>query len=54
MMVVVTVFLSILGEIEIHLVENLKEFHHSHIPFNFKGDENQFSECTPKYTRPVL
>ena len=35
----VTVFLSILNQMEIHLVQNRKEnCHHDHIPFNLKGN----------------
>ena len=37
-----TVFLSILSQIEFHLVQNRKENrHHDHIPFNRKGNENK-------------
>ena len=45
-MIVVTVFLSILNQMEIHLVQNRKEnCHHDHIPFNVKGNGNiVFSE----------
>ena len=40
-MVMVTVFLSILNQMEIHLVQNRKEHcHHDHIPFNVKGNGN--------------
>ena len=36
-----TVFLSILNQIEFHLVQNLKEnCHHDHIPFDLKGKGN--------------
>ena len=39
-MIVVTVFLSILHQMEIHLVQNRKEYcNPDHIPFNFKGNE---------------
>ena len=39
-MIVVTVFLSILNQMEIQLVQNRKEnCHHDHIPFNLKGKE---------------
>ena len=35
--IVVTVFLSILNQIEFHFVQNRKEnCHHDHIPFNVK------------------
>ena len=45
--IVVTVFLSILNQMEIHLVQNCKEnCHHNHIPLNLKGNWNQvFSVC---------
>ena len=37
-MIVVTVFLSVLNQMEIHLVQNQKEnYHHDHTPFNVKG-----------------
>ena len=37
-MIVVTVFLSILNQMEIHLVQNRNEnCHHDHIPINLKG-----------------
>ena len=40
-MIVVTVFISILIQMEFHLVQNRKEnCHHDHIPFNFKGNGN--------------
>ena len=36
-----TVFISILNQIEFHLVKNRKEnCHHDHIPFNVKGNGN--------------
>ena len=39
--IMVTVFLSILNQMEFHLVENQKEnCHHDHIPFNGKGNVN--------------
>ena len=46
-MIVVTVFHSILNQMEIHLVQNRKEScHHDHIPFEVKGKENiDFSVC---------
>ena len=35
----VTVFLSILNQMECHLVQNRKDIcHHDHIPFNVKGN----------------
>ena len=45
-MIVVTVFLSILNQMELHLVQNRKEnCYHDHIPFNVKGIGNiVFSE----------
>ena len=45
--IVVTVFLSILNQIDIHLVQNRKEIcHHDHIPFNVKGNGKIFlSAC---------
>ena len=40
-MIVVTVFLSILSQMEFHLVQNRKEnSHHDHIPFILKGNGN--------------
>ena len=40
-MTVVTVFLSILNQMDFHLVQNWKEnCHHGHIPFNVKGIGN--------------
>ena len=40
-MIVGTVFLSILNQMEYHLVQNLQEnCHHDHIPFNVKGIGN--------------
>ena len=49
-MVVVTVFLSILNQIEFHLIQNRKEnCHHDHIPFNVKENGNiVFSWCTKR------
>ena len=46
-MIVETVFLSILNQIEFHLDQNRKEnCHHDHIPFNMKGNGNLvFSVC---------
>ena len=42
-MIVMPVFLSILNQMEIHLVQNRKEnCHHDHIPFNVKGNGNIF------------
>ena len=39
-MIIVTVFLSILNQIEFHLVQNRKEnCHHDNIPFNSKKME---------------
>ena len=39
--IVVTVFLLILNQMEFHLVQNRKEnCHHDHIPFNVKGNGN--------------
>ena len=38
-MIVVTVFLSNLNQMDFHLVQNRKEnYHHDHIPFNLKGN----------------
>ena len=38
-MIVVTVFLSILNQIEFYLVQNQNEnYHHDDIPFNLKGN----------------
>ena len=40
-MIVVTVFLPILNQMEIHLVQNRKDnCHYDHIPFSVKGKEN--------------
>ena len=40
-MIIATVFLSILNQMEFHLVQNLKKnCHHDHIPFNVKGNGN--------------
>ena len=40
-MIVVTVYLSILNQMELRLVQNRKEnCHHDHIPFNVKGNGN--------------
>ena len=40
-MIVVTVFLSIFNQMEVHLVQNWKEnCHHDHIPFYVKGNGN--------------
>ena len=39
-MIVVTSFLSIMSQMQIHLVQNRKEnCHHDHIPFNLKENE---------------
>ena len=39
--IVVTVFLSIMNQMDFHLVQNRKEnCHHDHIPFNVKGNRN--------------
>ena len=41
-MIVVTIFLSILNQMDFHLVQNRKEnCHHDHIPLNFKGNGNK-------------
>ena len=43
-MIVVTVFLPILNQMEFHLVENRQEnCHHDHIPFSLKGNGNLFN-----------
>ena len=40
-MIVVTVFLSILNQLDFHLVQNIKEnCHHDYILFNMKGNGN--------------
>ena len=40
-MIVVTVFFSILNQMDFHLVQNRKKnYHHDHIPFNVKGNGN--------------
>ena len=51
-MIMVTVFLSILNQMNFHLVQNRKEnCHHDHISFNLKGNGNiVFSVCAT-YTR---
>ena len=37
-MIVMTVFLSVLKQMEFHLVQNQEEnYHHNHIPFNLNG-----------------
>ena len=39
-MIVVTVFRSILNQMDFHLVQNrMENYHHDHIPFNVKGNE---------------
>ena len=44
-MIVVTVLLSILKQIEFHWVQNQKEdCYHNHIPLNLQGNGNLFSE----------
>ena len=41
-MIVVTVFLAILNQMDFHLVQNRKEnCHHDNIPFNLEGNGNQ-------------
>ena len=41
-MIVVTVFISILNQIDFHLVQNRTEnCHHDHIPLNLKGNGKQ-------------
>ena len=42
-MIVVTIFISILNRMDLHLVQNRKEnCHHDHILFNVKGNGNSF------------
>ena len=42
-MIVVTVLLSIFNQMELYLVQNLNEnCHLDHIPFNLRGNKNQF------------
>jgi len=63
-MIVVTVYHSILNQMELHLVQNRKEnCHHDHIPYNVKGNGNiVFSVCrhhcppplTPQFQRAVI
>ena len=55
-MIVRTVFLLILNQIEFHLVQNRKEScHHDHIPFNLKGNGNKvFSVCCTCLTHSWL
>ena len=44
-MIVMTVFLSILNQMNIHLFQNRKEnCHHDHIPFNVKGKCHAFTK----------
>ena len=39
--IVVTILLSILNQMEFHLIQNPKEYcHHDHIPFHVKGNGN--------------
>ena len=48
-MIVVTVFLLILNQMEFHLVQNRNEYyHHGHIPFNVNGNGNIFFSVQPK------
>ena len=50
-MIVVTVFLSILNQMEIYLVQSRKgNCHHNHIPFNVKGNENIIFFSVQDYT----
>ena len=54
-MIVVTVLLSILNQMELHQVQNRKEnCHHDHIPFNLKGNGNivysEYGQRTRKRT----
>ena len=55
-MIVVTVFFSILSQMEFQLVQYRKEScHHDHIPFNLKGNENiVFSVCMAYMVRSPL
>ena len=44
-MIVVTVFLSILSQMDFHLVRNRREnCHHDHIPFNVEVNSNIVDE----------
>ena len=54
-MIVVTVFLSILNQMEFHLVQNQKEnCNHDHIPFNVKGNGTLvFSAWNPRRFRVI-
>ena len=46
-MIVMTVFLSILNQMDFHLIQNQKEkCHHNHIPFNMKGNGNRYNVKT--------
>ena len=52
---VVTVFHSVLNQTEFQLVQNRKEnCHHDHIPFNSKGNGNQFSRVYIKIPDPII
>ena len=44
-MITVAVILSILNQLEFHLIQNRNEnSHQDHIPFNLKGNGNLFSD----------
>ena len=56
-MIVVTIFLSILKQMEFHLVLNWNEnYHHDHIPFNLNGNRNLFPRVheTPRNKRAMF
>ena len=55
-LIVVTIFRSILNQMDFHLVLNRKEnYHHDHIPFTVKGNGNiVFSVHTEKPFRNVI
>ena len=54
-MILVTVFLSILNEMELHLVQYQKENrHHDHIPFNLKGNGRIVSPLQTAVRRTVV
>ena len=51
-MIVVTVYFSILNQMELHLVQNRKEnCQHDHIPFNVKGNGNIVFSVKPSERR---
>ena len=55
-MILLTVFLSILNQMEFHLIQNQKEnSYHDHFPFNLKGNGNiVFSVCSYQIFKVIL